>query len=39
MSELYSFLPIVVAAALLGFNFTMDRKSKASSSKWNDYVR
>lgn len=40
MYELYSFLPIVVAVALLGFNVVMDRKAKAQNAgKWNDYVR
>lgn len=39
LQELYSFLPIVVAVALLGFNFVVDRKTKASAGKWNDYVR
>jgi|GEM_PF-5519314 len=39
MNELYSFLPIVVVAALLGFTLVMDRKGKTQSGKWNDYVR
>lgn len=39
LDELYSFLPIVVAVALLGFNWLTDRKAKAQAGKWNDYVR
>ncbi len=39
LNELYSFLPIVVAVALLAFNWAFDRKAKAQANKWNDYVR
>jgi hypothetical protein len=40
--ELYSFLPLVVAVALLGFSIWAERKSARQTTqqgKWNEYVR